>query len=198
MIAVRHIGERKFTKVYQFKIELWVRPKVWRRIQVPENYTFYGLHSAIQDAMGWEDCHLHKFTCDFDPATREETRIGDPYQDELMGTNEYLSEFREKVARWFTPKRKTISYQYDFGDGWSHTIKLEKILPASDELEYPRCLDGKRACPPENCGGEPGYKKLCRFAKLFPEDAEFLPDDFNPDQVQFEDPRVRKKRLRVR
>jgi len=194
MIAARDIGNRKFTKVYQFKIELCVKPRVWRRIQVPATYTFYELHSAIQDAMGWEDCHLHEFAFDFDPVTGNDTRIGDP--DELAGTVRYLSEFKEKVSRWFTPKRKTISYHYDLGDGWSHDVKLEKILPAVDDLDYPRCLDGKRACPPEDCGGEPGYRKLCRFAKHLPEDSEFLPDDFDASQVVFEDPRVRRRRLR--
>ena len=63
---------------------------------------------------------------------------------------------------------------------------------------YPRVLDGKRACPPESCGGEPGYQKLCRFVKHFPEDAEFFPDDFDASQVVFEDPRARSKRLRGR
>src|SRR5208283_3847479 len=113
---------RKYTEVYQFKIILWVKPRVWRRIQVPGNYTFYALHSAIQDAVGWEDKHLHEFSFDFDPVTREETRIGDPDDsDEFMGTGKFFSEFRERISRWFTPKRKTISYRYDFGDGWSHT-----------------------------------------------------------------------------
>jgi len=186
---------RKYTEVYQFKIVLWVKPKVWRRIQVPGNYTFYALHSAIQDAMGWEDRHLHEFSFDFNPVTREETRIGDPYSDELMGTDKYLSEFRERISRWFTPRRKSMSYLYDFGDGWSHTIELEKILPAVDNLEYPKCLDGRRACPPEDCGGTDGYERLYRRAKGNPKKYEFFPDSFDPAKVVFESPRARKKRL---
>jgi hypothetical protein len=186
---------RKYTKVYQFKIELWVKPLVWRRIQVPANYTFWDLHCAIQDAMGWEDCHIHEFTFDFDPATKKETRIGDPYHDEMMGTDPCLSEFKEKLNRWFTPQRKRISYNYDFGDQWWHTIILEGVLPAAEEVRYPICTGGQRACPPEDCGGQDGYAILYRKAKRNPEKYGFFPGNFDPTRVVFENPRSRKKRL---
>ena len=55
------IIKKKFNQVYQFKITLkGIKPPIWRRIQVPKTYTFYDLHVAIQDAMGWYDCHLHE------------------------------------------------------------------------------------------------------------------------------------------
>jgi len=54
--------KKKYSPVYQFKITLEdAKPPIWRRIQVPETYTFWDLHVAIQDAMGWSDYHLHEF-----------------------------------------------------------------------------------------------------------------------------------------
>ncbi|GBE41974.1 plasmid pRiA4b ORF-3-like protein [bacterium BMS3Bbin10] len=53
-----------------------------------------------------------------------------------------------------------FSYEYDFGDSWIHEIRIEKALPADPAVHYPRCLAGERACPPEDCGGPPGYEDL--------------------------------------
>ena len=68
----------RFKKVYQFKITLkGIKPPIWRRIQVPENYTFWDLHVAIQDSMGWEDYHLHEFEI-LDPSKGLKVNIGIP------------------------------------------------------------------------------------------------------------------------
>ena len=74
---------KRFNKVYQFKISLkGIRPPIWRRIQVPETYTFWDLHVAIQDSMGWLDCHLHEFEI-IDPSTGMKVEIGIPIEDDF-------------------------------------------------------------------------------------------------------------------
>ena len=116
--------------IFQFKITLLgIKPQIWRRIQVPSGHNFYELHCAIQNAMGWENYHLHHF--DTNDTSDEESKITD----------------------YFSEKGISVKYEYDFGDGWEHKILLEKILPTDSEIKYPICSHGKRACPPEDCGG---------------------------------------------
>ena len=120
-----------------------------------ETYTFWDLHVAITDAMGWQDYHLHEFEV-VEPRTGTKVFMGDP-DEEFEDDREILLEQKEKIARYFTPENGHARYAYDFGDGWQHTITLEKIVPREENVEYPRCLAGKRACPPEDCGGTWGY-----------------------------------------
>jgi len=148
---------KEFSRVYQFKITLkGVRPPIWRRIQVPEFYTFWDLHVAIQDAMGWLDYHLHEFEI-IKPSTGLEVNIGIP--DDDFG-REVLSGWKTKIAKYFSMRNRLSSYTYDFGDNWEHAVRLEKILPRDENMGYPRCIAGRRACPPEDCGGVWGYERL--------------------------------------
>jgi hypothetical protein len=146
--------------VFQFKVTLnWVKPAVWRRIQVPESYTFWDLHCAIQGAMGWWNCHLHAFSLSPKGSKNAQmTRIQVPNPElDFVGD---LDESKEPLARWFPERVKQCLYTYDFGDTWDHTVLLEKILPAEKGVSYSRCLAGKNACPPEDCGGPGGYGDL--------------------------------------
>lgn len=149
--------KKKFNQVYQFRIALKdIKPTVWRRIQVPETYTFWDLHVAIQDVMGWFDCHLHQFKM-LEPMTKTKVDIGIPDEDDDY---EILPGWRQKILDFFSPENKTSYYIYDFGDNWTHTILLEQILPREKGLVYPLCIEGQRACPPEDCGGAWGYEKF--------------------------------------
>jgi hypothetical protein len=138
--------KKKYNRVYQFKITLGgSTPPIWRRIQVPETYTFWDLHVAIQDVMGWSGHHL-----------------------------------------------------YDFGDAWVHEILLEKILPREKGVTYPRCLKGRRACPPEDSGGIWGYDEILEVIRDpqhddYEEMREWVGDEFDPayfdvNAVTFRDP----------
>ncbi|GAB6887558.1 plasmid pRiA4b ORF-3 family protein [Desulfothermus okinawensis JCM 13304] len=148
--------------MYQFKITLkGIRPPIWRRIQVPETYTFWDLHVAIQDAMGWEDYHLHEFEI-INPSTGLKVRIGSPDEDFYR---EVLLEWKQKIADYFSEENPVANYIYDFGDGWEHKVQLEKILPRKNSINYPVCIKGRRACPPEDCRGIWGYKELLEVIK---------------------------------
>ena len=99
-----------------------------------------------------------------------------------------------------------ISYVYDFGDYWEHEITLEKILPANPDQDYPSCIAGKNACPPEDCGGPPGYEEILRVLKNPKNDQYkdtldwlgeyFDPKDFNTEEVVFDDPKIRLKNMK--
>ncbi len=184
-------GKRKFDQVYQFKITLkQIRPPIWRRIQVPETYTFHDLHVAIQDAMGWEGYHLHEFEMT-DPATGSKVRIGAQDDDDLGFGREILREQREKIARYFSMENRSAEYLYDFGDDWEHRILLEKILPREAGVEYPVCIKGKRACPPEDCGGVWGYADIVEALQDLDSEEneellEWVGEDFDPEYFDAE------------
>jgi len=137
--------------IYLLKITLeGVKPAIYRKVLVEDSRTFYELHHIIQIAMGWENCHLYQFI------------TGDHYISDptMIDYREILDSKEVKLNRIFTEEGKNLEYEYDFGDGWIHTIKLEKIIPGQITESYPKCIEGKRNCPPEDCGGIWGYNHL--------------------------------------
>jgi len=189
-----------YIHVYQFKVTLeGIRPPIWRRIQVPENYTFWDLHVAIQDAMGWSDSHLHEFDV-YDPASGSQERLGIPTED-FDFDDEMVPGWSRNISQYFSLENPKAGYVYDFGDDWEHTLTLEKILPREKARQYPVCVKGKRACPPEDCGGIWGYEELVEII-TDPEHEEydemiewvgegFEAEAFDAKSVEFEDPRER-------
>ncbi len=139
--------------VYQFKITLLEsQPPIWRRIQV-QDCTLDKLHEHIQTAMGWTNSHLHHFRI-------EEQLYGDP---ELMQENFEEMEYKDSTTTKISDilpkggKRFRFQYEYDFGDSWYHEVLFEGVVRAESRAKYPVCLEGARACPPEDCGGVWGY-----------------------------------------
>ena len=194
--------KKKFTRVYQLMITLKdIKPPVWRRIVVPETFTFWDLHVAIQDVMGWSDCHLHQFKM-IEPVTKAIVDIGIP--DEEDDYYEILPGWKQKIADYFSTDNKTADYIYDFGDNWKHAVLLEHILPRNNGVVYPVCLEGQRACPPEDCGGVWGYEKFLeiimdpddeRYGEMLTWAGDFEPEYFDKDDVVFDDPAKRFKTL---
>jgi len=138
--------------VYQVKITLdHVRPPVWRRVLV-EDCTLADLHDVVQISMGWAGYHLHIFEIG-------EERYGAPeqWEDDPLGDHDVGNEGKVKLSQLVGRGVKKFHYEYDMGDSWGHTIQVEKTLPAEAGVRYPRCVDGARACPPEDCGGPWGY-----------------------------------------
>lgn len=145
---------------FQFKIQIKniEEPKVWRRITVPQEFTFYQLHQVIQCAFDWEDCHLFKFNDkQYKPTLRISLEEDDNFSF-LTFFNPPLDADTTRLDEIFSLDRKKLLYIYDFGDEWCHDIKLEKILP--DKQDYAICTTGKGACPPEDWGGDWGYMNM--------------------------------------
>lgn len=167
-------------KTYQIKIVLnHVKPPIWRKLLVPSGITLEVLHPVIQTAMGWDNAHLHEFTLD------QQTYA--PVNEDT--SPEVIEETGVVLGSLINKEGATLTYTYDFGDDWRHTITLEKILPpAKSPL---KCIDGKRACPPEDCGGIPGYENLLH-AMRNPDDAdseelfEWMGGDFDPEYFSAE------------
>jgi hypothetical protein len=185
-------------QIFQFKITLKdVKPPIWRRIQVPGACTFWDLHVAIQDAMGWLDYHLHEFQLRATDGRMLSFGIPDEDFD-----SDILPGWKYRVAKYLSLAQPSCEYVYDFGDNWRHRVELEKVLSAEPGTAYPRCLKGRRACPPEDCGGPWGYQELLeiladpqheqyRETKTWVEsmkEGPFSPEAFDPADVVFSDP----------
>lgn len=145
--------EPKNGTLYQFKITLLdVKPTVWRRIVVPD-CNLGQFHRFLQAAMGWQNSHLHRFEIEGEQFAPSSPLDFDPL-DDIGDEDEYeLSRLLPKSGR-----QKVIwLYEYDFGDGWQHEILFEGVQEQGSNATSPACLDGERACPPEDCGGPWGY-----------------------------------------
>ena len=142
-------------RIYQLKIMLpYIEPPIWRRLEVPGSATFYDLHDAIQIAMGWEDDHLWAFDVEkteVSPAAEQLEFPGAPRAKPADGTT---------LDHMLAGRRIKFRYEYDMGDSWIHQIKVEKVFAPDPDVQYPCCTGGERACPPEDCGGFPGYMHL--------------------------------------
>ena len=161
-----------------------VKPVVLRRVEVPFDIRLDRLHLTIQTAMGWTNSHLYEIRGggvgwsapdpdagwggDFMDARK--ARLGDILED--IGT-------------------KSLKYLYDFGDGWEHTIKIERLIDPEPGMLYPRLIEAKGHCPPEDVGGPWGYGELLEALadpshERHGELKEWLADDFNPHVVNID------------
>ncbi len=148
--------------IYQLKVLLLgSEPPVWRQIQVPGDAKLDWLHAVLQVAIGWTNSHLHQFRAGDD--CYSDTRH---HFSEFEGEPEIL-EARKFTLRQIAPREQAaFGYDYDFGDSWEHEITVEKILPPGTTASTTAiCLDGARACPPEDCGGIWGYDNLLKILK---------------------------------
>lgn len=166
---------------------LGVEPPVWRVLSVPSSAGLDWLHAVLQIALGWTNSHLHQFQVgtllytassqtDVDFASEEDT----------------LDEAGITVQEAAPDEGTVILYDYDFGDSWEHEITVEAILPADRALlKKARCLEGMRACPPDDCGGVDGYRDLLKALKnpIHPDHAsmvEWLGRKFDPEAFDLE------------
>lgn len=149
-------------QVLQFYIEIDnIEPTIWRRIQVPTDYNFWDLHVAIQDAFGWQDSHLHHFEIK-GKGKQSVTHIGIPDFDRFEEMQKVYPGWEIWVLAYFNSLGVEAKYLYDYGDGWSHNVKLEGYIHREKGVSYPRCIDGALAGPPEDCGGVYGYTELVK------------------------------------
>ncbi len=175
----KSVSSQKDSVVYQLKITLkGSKPPIWRRMLVSSETRLDKLARIIMAAMGWDNSHLHEFET-------KTARYGPPEDDggfgmgavdprkmlaEIFGVDPgrlddlpfgpppLIDEAEVTLAQVVPNEGGRIAFTYDFGDGWDHTIVVEKILPADPATEYPVCVKGVRACPPEDCGGIWAYQ----------------------------------------
>ena len=177
----------KGANVYQLKVTLFdTKPPIWRRVLVDGGSTLDHVHEVIQAAFGWWDCHLHEFEVG-------RTRYGVPDPDNDWG--EPARDERRTRLDAIASEGTSFGYTYDFGDNWDHRVVVEKVLSPTAGLAVPACIGGRRACPPEDCGGTWGYRDLIDILAdpAHPEHderREWLGSDLDPesfDPSDFED-----------
>jgi len=203
-------------KIYTIRVALrGSKPPIWRKLAVPAEITLGQLHEVIQIAMGWTDSHLHGFTVKDDSLkrSREEvermleqgrwnevfsasrgmrvfgpstTPFGDP-----MGSDDE-DEDAVTLAEVCPKVKSKLTYEYDFGDSWEHLITVQKIEDPKQGVAYPVCLSGKKASPPEDCGGIFGYYDMLEVIndpsnEGYEDCREWLGDDFDPEAVDLEE-----------
>jgi hypothetical protein len=157
-----------------------IEPPIWRTLEIPGSATLEDVHYAIQIAMGWQNSHLHQFVIG-------KHRYGMVDLDELDQRGDIEDE-RAHVLQDVAKRGASFLYEYDFGDSWEHDVKVQRVSPTAKRVA-PRCLGGERACPPEDCGGAPGYANLLEaLADPNHEEhagmREWVPKGFDPERYR--------------
>ena len=186
---------RNTDTVFQIKVTLMgIVPLIWRRIHT-QDCTLVELHDLLQVTMGWEFEHLYRFIiggvkyADLDMANQEDAQ-------DACETN--LSEILPAQNR-----RPRFHYEYDFGDQWMHQLVVEERLPPEQGVKYPICVEGQRACPPEDCGGPWGYPGFVEAIsnpdhRQHEEMLEWVGGEFDPERFDLESVNKELRRLRIR
>jgi hypothetical protein len=169
-----------FTEIATLRIELkGSDPPIWRVIEVPTSITLKVLHDIVQAAMGWLDYHLWEMVIN-----------GQTYglpMEEDWGTAPRKVASRTRLRDLLTPGTIVIDYTYDFGDNWEHDLILSNVRAGDPATAYPRFIEGERDCPPEDCGGIPGFYEMleARADPRHPDHAEIAEwlDGYDPDEL---------------
>jgi hypothetical protein len=160
-------AEDSFNQICTVRIELLdTDPLIWREVEVPTSITLKVLHDIVQITMGWLDQHLWEFTID-------KRRYGLP-MDEDWGAARRTEAIKVRLRDVLKPRKTVADYLYDFGDSWEHRLTITKTRPGLPGVSYPNYLGGEWDCPPENCGGIPGYYTML----------DVLADPEHPDHAE--------------
>jgi hypothetical protein len=158
------LPKKAATTVHRVKVSLYgAKPPLWRRLEIPSAMPLDLVHEVMQVAFDWEGYHLHAF----------ETACGEFGAPDDDDWSERKDEATAALAQVAAAERAKVVYTYDFGDNWRHDIVVEKIIPAEPGVAYPRCTGGRRAAPPEDCGG----------IWAFDEDQDGRDEPFDADEV---------------
>jgi len=174
------MNTKQLRVTYQLKVSLeGSKPPIWRRLLVNNDIKLDTLHVAIQISMGWTNSHLHQFIT--------EDRIFYGIKDDDFDFD-IKEESKFRLSQLLKNEKDHLIYEYDFGDSWIHKISLEKILPFDPDKKFPYCVTGKRACPPEDCGGIWGYTDLLvilenREHEEYQEMLDWIGGEFDPAYI---------------
>ena len=180
--------------IYQIKVTLRdSSPPIWRRLLLRSDTTLAQFHDILQVAMGWGNSHLHQFIVRGEYYGPRELSMGwgPPVKDEN----------KVKLSRIVAGEKSKFDYDYDMGDSWTHTILVEKVLPVEEGKQYPICIKGKCACPPEDIGGIWGYYGFLEAIQdpKHPEHndmVEWVGDEFDPAAFDIDAVNARLKKIR--
>ena len=173
-------------EIYGIKVTLLgTKPPIWRRLLVPASMPLAKLHDVLQTAMGWHDCHMHEFRAG-------ERHFGRPDPEDISMGMQVENERNIRLSSVLRRLGAKLIYTYDFGDNWKHAIVLEKLLPLLPDMTSPICIDGSLACPPDDCGGIPGFYELLDALadpnhKQHQEMRDWIGGDFDPQAFSVED-----------
>ena len=181
-----NIGKMRVDQeIYQLKVTMKEsKPPIWRRFQVPNDTTLHRLHLILQSVVGWTNSHLYRFDIE-----GIQYSVPDPEDD--FNELHFVDSRRTRLSKVVSHEKARFTYEYDFGDSWEHQILVEKILPSESGTQYPVCLAGKRACPPEDCGGIWGYDELLEIIRNptheeYERMTEWLGGSFDPEQFDID------------
>ena len=181
-------------QIFQFRLSLdGIKPPIWRRILVPADFTLSQLHRVIQAVMDWKDYHLHEFNV----AGRV---YGIPDPD---GDLEFIDDRRVHLRDLRLSTRSRIRYIYDFGDEWTHELRLEEVLQSDSDDIGALCIGGEFSAPPEDVGGIFAYEEFLEALSDANheqhKDAKEWIGDFDPANFSIEEANKRiRKRFRRR
>lgn len=184
-----------FTEIATLRIELNDSdPLIWRVVEVPTSITLKVLHDIVQTAMGWLDYHLWELVIG-----------GQTYgllMDEDWGTTPRKAAAKVRLRDVLSPGTTAIAYTYDFGDNWEHRLIVSDVRPGEPGVGYPRFVAGERDCPPEDCGGIPGFYEMleARADPAHPDHAEISEwlDEYDPDALDIFPIEVALRRIAAR
>lgn len=137
-------GDIATTEVYQLRIALReISPAIWRRVLVRSDSSIADLHDTLQLAVGWSDSHLNRFSVH-----------GKDYGVYHLGRMSFADDPRQvRLADFRFRVKERFLYEYDYGDGWQHDVRVERKVAFEPRRVYPICIGGRQACPPDDCGG---------------------------------------------
>ena len=188
--------------ITRVRIELrHIKPKIWRRVDVPLSSSLMSLHEIIQAAMGWRGSHLFEFTVGDEAYGVPDNQGGFDAWEILDASKIQLQE----IIGWGI---KRFTYTYDFGDDWQHVISLGKPRIGHADIDYPAFAGGARRCPPEDVGGVVGFEEFLEATRDPTHEAheelmdwhetwhvrDFDPDDISEDFIRFQLARIAKSR----
>ena len=164
-----------------YLLKVWInnsRPQIWREIEVDRNTLLPDFHKILQTVMGWTNSHLHQFI-------KGKIFYSDTDYEEYI-RNDVVDYKKIKISDLLKKKNDTMLYEYDFGDGWEHIIKLLDLKDKPKNVFYPRCFLGERACPAEDSGGIYGYQEKLKILKNknhpeYEDIIEWIGEEFDPD-----------------
>ncbi len=159
-VSSRRHARRKEPAIFRVRIHLdEVHPPIWRLVDIRSDVTLDVVHDVLQVTMGWTNSHLHQFSSG--PVRHH--KLTENYLMDTMveeGDSPGVPEVEVRLDEVLQRTGDRLYYEYDFGDSWEHTLTVQDVLPVRHDGLVAVCINGSRACPPEDSGGIYGYQNL--------------------------------------